>query len=234
MATHGKTYQADAEKVEQGRQYTMREALDALKSMGDRGFDQTVEGVVRLNVDPRKADQLVRGSLVLPHGTGRTRTVLVFARGDGAAAAEQAGADHIGAEDMVEKIQGGWTGFDVAIATPDMMSLVGKLGRVLGPRGLMPNPKTGTVTEDTAKAVSEAKGGKVDFRVDRGGNVHAPLGLLSFSVESLIDNAKSFFEALMRARPAAVKGQYVRSATLAATMSPGVRLDRAELLSILR
>jgi len=225
-----KSYKADSELVDSEREYSLRDAVGVLKAFTARKFDQTVESAVRLNVDPRQADQMIRGSVTLPNGTGRSRTVLVFARDDAAEAAEAAGADFVGAEDLVERVQGGWTDFDVAIATPDMMSLVGRLGRVLGPRGLMPNPKTGTVTPDTAKAVEDAKGGKVDFRVDRNGNVHAPLGLFSFEAEQLEQNAAAFFDALMRQRPATIKGQYVRSATISATMSPGIRIDRVDVL----
>jgi len=234
MAKHGKRYAHELEKVDRTRRYTLREGIEVLKSFEGRGFDQTVEGAVRLNVDPRKADQMVRGSVVLPHGTGRTRRVLVFARGEAASAAQAAGADYVGAEDLVAKIQEGWTDFDVAIATPDMMGLVGRLGRVLGPRGLMPNPKTGTVTQDTASAVSDAKGGKIDFRVDKAGNVHVPLGRISFSADALYTNAQTFFEALLRARPATVKGQYLQSATVSGTMTPGVRLDRNELQALVK
>ena len=234
MAGHGKRYSSDQGKLDREKRYAFDEALDVLKSFKKCSFDQTVEGTVRLNVDPRKADQLVRGSVVLPNGTGKTRTVLVFARDDAAKAAEEAGADYVGAEELAEKIQGGWTDFDVAIATPDMMSVVGRLGRILGPRGIMPNPKTGTVTPDTAKAVSDAKGGKVDFRVDRGGNVAIPLGRMSFEKDALKENVKVFFEALMRAKPTTVKGQYVRSVTISGTMTPGVRLDRNEVLNVLK
>jgi len=229
MAKRGKKFRHDLEKVDRAKRYPLREALDLLKQFEPRGFDQTVEGAVRLNVDPRKADQMIRGSVVLPSGTGRTRKVLVFARGEAATAAEQAGADVVGAEDLIAKIQEGWTEFDVAIATPDMMGLVGRLGRVLGPRGLMPNPKTGTVTTDTATAVREAKGGKIDFRVDKAGNVQVPLGRMSFSVDALYANAQTFFEAILRAKPAAVKGQYIQSATISGTMTPGLRLDRNDL-----
>ncbi len=232
MAKQGKAYEADSERVDRERRYTLQEAVGVLKEFNGRSFDQTVDAAVRLNVDPRKADQMVRGTVVLPHGTGRTRSVVVFAKGDAATAAEEAGADHVGADDLVARVQGGWTDFDVAIATPDMMGLVGRLGRVLGPRGLMPNPKTGTVTPDAATAVSEAKAGKIDFRVDKGGNVHAPLGLLSFDADALRENATVYFEALQRARPATVKGQYVASITLSGTMTPGVRVDRGELQNI--
>ena len=232
MATHGKRYRGDAEKVERQKQYTLQDAIETLKQFDGRSFDQTIDAAVRLNVDPRKADQMVRGTVVLPNGTGRSRTVLVFARGDAADAATAAGADHVGADDLVARVQGGWTDFDVAIATPDMMGLVGKLGRILGPRGLMPNPKTGTVTPDAAAAVAEAKAGKIDFRVDRGGNVHAPLGLLSFDATALRENALVYFEALQRARPSSVKGQYVKSITLSGTMTPGVPVDRGEIQNI--
>jgi len=234
MPRHGKQYKKDLGKFDRAKRYSLKEGIELLKGFEARGFDQTVESALRLNVDPRKAEQMVRGSVVLPHGTGRTQRVLVFARGEAATAAQQAGADYVGAEDLVAKIQEGWTDFDVAIATPDMMSLVGRLGRVLGPRGLMPNPKTGTVTQDTASAVRDAKGGKIDFRVDKAGNVQAPLGKISFSPEALEANAHTFFEAVMRAKPATVKGQYLQSATLSGTMTPGVRLDRNEIASILK
>jgi large subunit ribosomal protein L1 len=232
MPKHGKTYNADAEKIEKAHLHTLDEAISGLKQFSGRKFDQTVEGSVRLAVDSRKAEQMVRGSLILPNGTGKTQIVLVFARDAAAEAATEAGADFVGAEDLAEKIQGGWTDFDVAIATPDMMSVVGRLGRILGPRGIMPNPKTGTVTPDVAQAVNDAKGGKVDFRVDRGGNVQAPLGKLSFTEEALKENISAFFEALARAKPAAHKGPYIRSATLSGTMTPGFRIDRAELATL--
>ncbi|HOF60932.1 MAG TPA: 50S ribosomal protein L1 [Candidatus Latescibacteria bacterium] len=234
MPKLAKKYQHDLEKVDRTKSYGLREAIEVIKQFEPRGFDQTVEGVMKLNVDPRKADQLVRGSVVLPSGTGKTVRVLVFARGEAATAAEQAGADFVGADDLVAKIQEGWTDFDVAIATPDLMGVVGRLGRVLGPRGLMPNPKTGTVTQDTAAAVQAAKGGKIDFRVDKAGNVQAPLGRLSFSVDALYANAQVFFEAVMRARPTAVKGQYVHSANLCASMTPSVPLDRNQFQSLVK
>jgi len=234
MASQSKRYEQDVARVDRTKQYTLREAVEVLKSFEGRKFDQTVDVAIRLNVDPRKADEMVRGTVVLPNGTGRSRTVLVFARDAAADAAREAGADYVGAEDLVEKIQGGWTDFDVAIASPDMMSLVGRLGRVLGPRGLMPNPKTGTVTPDVASAVREAKAGKIDFRVDRGGNIHAPLGLISFEADALLGNVRAFFEAIMRARPATVKGNYVESVTLSGTMTPGVRVDRAELQNVVK
>jgi large subunit ribosomal protein L1 len=234
MPKPGKKYEHDLEKVDRAKLYGVREALEVIKQFEPRGFDQTVEGIVKLNVDPRKADQLVRGSVVLPSGTGKTVRVLVFARGEAATAAEAAGADFVGADDLVAKIQEGWTDFDVAIATPDLMGVVGRLGRVLGPRGLMPNPKTGTVTPDAAAAVLAAKGGKIDFRVDKAGNVQVPLGRLSFSVDALYANAQVFFEAVLRARPSAVKGQYIDTATLAGSMTPGVPLDRNQFQSHVR
>ena len=229
MANSNKNYKSDAETVDRTREYTVLDAMTLVVGFKQRKFDQTVEAAIHLDVDPRKADQMVRGSVNLPNGTGRTRSVLVFARGDAADAATAAGADFVGAEDLVEKVKGGWTEFDVAIATPDMMGIVGQLGRVLGPRGLMPNPKTGTVTPDTTKAVGDAKGGKVDFRVDSAGNVHAPLGLTSFEPEKLAENAKALFEAIVRARPVTVKGHYVKSVSVCGTMTPSVKLDRNEV-----
>ena len=197
--------------------------------MPTRKFDETVEISFRLGIDPRQADQLVRGTVVLPHGLGKSVRVAVFAKGEPATAAEAAGADFVGAEDLVEKINGGWTDFDVAIATPDMMGQVGRLGRILGPRGLMPNPKSGTVTPDAARAVQEAKAGRVEYRVDRTANVHTPVGKASFDAQRLRENAQVLIDAIIRARPAATKGQYMRSVTLSTTMGPGIRLDRTAL-----
>jgi large subunit ribosomal protein L1 len=188
-------------------------------------FDETVEMALRLGVDPKHADQMVRGTVVLPHGLGRTKTVLVIAGGDKQSEAQTAGADHVGGDEMVDKIQGGWMDFDAVVATPDMMRGVGKLGKVLGPRGLMPNPKTGTVTFDVAKAVKEIKAGKVEFRVDKTGIVHAPLGKTSFPTASLIDNAQALVESVVKAKPSAAKGKYLKSVTLSSTMGPGVRVD---------
>ncbi len=201
-------------------------AFELVKKIAPGKFDETVEVVVRLGVDPRHADQQVRGAVVLPHGTGKTRTVLVFAKGDKAREAEAAGADFVGAEDIAAKIQQeGWLGFDVAIATPDMMGTVGKLGRILGPRGLVPNPKTGTVTFDLTRAVQEVKAGKIEYRVDKAGNVHAPIGKVSFTTEKLVENLRTLYDVLVRARPAAVKGQYLKSISISSTMGPGVRVN---------
>lgn len=222
-----KIYQQSSELFDRQTQYPLGDAVEILKKMPTRKFDETVELTFRLGVDPRHADQQVRGTVALPHGLGKEVRIAVFAKGDQAAAAEAAGADVVGAEDLVEKVNGGWTDFDVAIATPDMMGLVGRLGRVLGPRGLMPNPKSGTVTPDVARAVDEAKAGRVEFRVDKTSNVHSPVGKASFDAQRLVDNAQAVIDAIVRARPAAAKGQYLRSVTLSTTMGPGIRLDRA-------
>lgn len=224
MPKHGKRYRAAAATLEDGGPLPPRDALSRVKEMALAGFDETVEAAVRLGVDPRKADQVVRGTVVLPAGTGKTVRVLAIVRGEKATEAEQAGADHVGTE-YIERIEGGWLDFDVAIATPDMMKDVGKLGRILGPRGLMPTPKAGTVTMDVGKAVREAKAGKIEFRVDRTGNVHAPIGKASFEIEKLASNLEALMDAVVRLRPAAAKGRYVRSVTVSSTMGPGVRVD---------
>lgn len=229
MASMSKSYKADSELVDSEREYSLRDAVGVLKAFTARKFDQTVESAVRLNVDPRQADQMIRGSVTLPNGTGRSRTVLVFARDDAAEAAEAAGADFVGAEDLVERVQGGWTDFDVAIATPDMMSLVGRLGRVLGPRGLMPNPKTGTVTTDVGRAVGEFKGGKVEYRTDRYGNVHVQLGKVSFDAPAIEANFRAVIDEIQRAKPASAKGRYIKKITVSSTMGPGVRVDTGRL-----
>ncbi|WP_347489917.1 50S ribosomal protein L1 [Desulfoscipio sp. XC116] len=226
MPKRGKRYQDAAKQIDRAKLYDPQEAIDLLKSMSKAKFDETVEVAVRLGVDPRHADQQVRGAMVLPHGTGKTRTVLVFARDDKAKEAEAAGADFVGAEDMVEKIQKeGWLGFEVAIATPDMMGMVGKLGRILGPRGLMPNPKTGTVTFDVNQAIQEVKAGKIEYRVDKAGNIHAPIGKASFDAEKLAQNLKALVDQLIRVRPAAAKGQYIKGITITTTMGPGVKVS---------
>ncbi len=210
--------------------YEPAKAFELVKKTAICKFDETVEVSIRLGVDPRHAEQQVRGTVVLPHGTGKTRTVLVFAKGDKAKEATDAGADFVGAEDMSAKIQDeGWLGFDVTIATPDMMSVVGKLGRILGPRGLMPNPKAGTVTFDIAKAVEEVKAGKIEYRVDKAGIIHAPIGKASFSIEKLLENFRTLIDALVRARPAATKGQYIKSITLSSTMGPGIKINVQKL-----
>ncbi|MBK35294.1 MAG: 50S ribosomal protein L1 [Gemmatimonadetes bacterium] len=229
MGKSSKKYAASRELFDRKTQYSVDEAVEILKKMPEKKFDESVELSVRLGVDPRHADQQVRGTVSLPRGLGKTVRIVVFAKGEPAAAAEVAGADHVGADDLAEKVQGGWTDFDVAIATPDMMGTVGRLGRVLGPRGLMPNPKSGTVTPDPARAVEEAKAGRVEFRVDKQANIHVPIGKSSFEVDALAENLSSVLDVIVKARPAASKGQYVRSATISKTMSPGVRLDRSAL-----
>jgi large subunit ribosomal protein L1 len=227
MAKHSKRYQAAAATIDRNRHYPMEEGVRALLAAGGEAkFDESVEVAVRLGVDPRQADQNVRGTVVLPHGTGRSTRVLVFAKGEKAREAEEAGADHVGADDVVKRIQDEqWLEFDTAIATPDMMGQVGRLGKILGPRGLMPNPKVGTVTFDVAKAVREVKAGKVEFRVDKAGIVHVSVGKRSFGAEKLIENAQALISSLLRAKPAAAKGQYVQTIALATTMGPSVRVD---------
>jgi len=215
-------------KVEQ-RVYPLRDALQLAKDASFVKFDETVEIAMRLGVDPKHADQMVRGTVVLPHGLGKTSRVLVFASGEKMKEAEEAGADFVGGEDLGKKIEGGWLEFDAVVATPDMMRVVGRLGKVLGPRGLMPNPKAGTVTLDVAKAVQEIKAGKVEFRVDKTGIIHAPLGKLSFGTEKLTENAEALIGAVVKAKPAAAKGKYVKGMSLSSTMGPGIKLDEASL-----
>jgi large subunit ribosomal protein L1 len=227
MARYSKAFRQALELFDRRKAYTLEDAVGILKRMPRRKFDESVEVAMRLGVDPRHAEQQVRGTVALPNGLGKSVRVAVFAKGENAAAATEAGADFVGAEDLVQKVQGGWTDFDVAVATPDMMGLVGRLGRVLGPRGLMPNPKSGTVTPDPGKAVREAKAGRVEFRVDKQGNVQTSVGKISFDDRAILENAKAVIDTIVRAKPAAAKGQYVRSVTLSTTMSPGVRLDRA-------
>jgi len=226
MAKHGKKYRAAAEKVEK-RTYELNEGLTLLKEIAFAKFDETVELAMLLGVNPKHADQMVRGTTVLPHGTGQSKRVLVIAAGEKLREAEEAGADFVGGDDMVEKIQGGWTDFDAVVATPDMMRSVGKLGKVLGPRGLMPNPKTGTVTMDVGKAVQEIKAGKVEFRVDKTAIVHVPVGKVSFSTDKLLDNAHAIIGAVRKAKPATAKGRYVRSIYISSTMSPSIEIDSA-------
>ena len=227
MKQHGKKYRTALEKIEPGRKYNLETAITKVKEIAFAKFDETVELTVWLGVDPRKADQLVRGTIVLPHGLGKSKTVLVIAQGDKVREAEEAGADIVGGEDVVTRIKGGWTDFDAVIATPDMMRLVGSLGKVLGPRGLMPNPKTGTVTFDVATAIRETKAGKVEYRVDKTGVIHVGVGKVSFEPDKLRDNAKALLDAVVKAKPATAKGKYVKKVNLAATMSPGVLLDEA-------
>ena len=225
MKKHGKKYLAAAAKLEVGRKYNLDEAVAKIKEISFAKFDETVELTVWLGVDPRKADQLVRGTIVLPHGLGKSKKVLVIAQGDKIKEAEDAGADIVGGEDLVNKIKTGWLDFDAVIATPDMMRLVGGLGKVLGHRGLMPNPKTGTVTVDVATAVRETKAGKVEYRVDKTGVIHVGLGKVSFAADQIRDNAKALLEAVVKAKPSTAKGKYVKKVNLASTMSPGVMLD---------
>jgi large subunit ribosomal protein L1 len=227
MKKHGKKYRAALEKLEAGRKYNLETGIAKVKEIAFAKFDETVELTVWLGVDPRKADQLVRGTIVLPHGLGKSKTVLVIAQGDKLREAEEAGADIVGGEDVVTRIKGCWTDFDAVIATPDMMRLVGGLGKVLGPRGLMPNPKTGTVTFDVATAIKETKAGKVEYRVDKTGVIHVGVGKVSFDADKLRDNAKALLDAVVKAKPATAKGKYVKKVNLASTMSPGVLLDEA-------
>ncbi|AFU72014.1 MULTISPECIES: 50S ribosomal protein L1 [Bifidobacterium] len=229
MTKRSKKYREAAEKVDRTNLYTPEEGIALLKSMPKRGFDETVEAVYRLNVDPRKADQLVRGTVSLPNGTGKTVRVLVFARGPQATAAAEAGADEVGDDELVTKVAGGYLDFDAVVATPDMMGKVGRLGRVLGPRGLMPNPKTGTVTMDVAKAVTEIKAGRIEFRVDKNGNLSFPVGKVSFEQQALEENFHAVDEEIKRLKPATVKGRYITKATVTTTMGPGVPLDIAVL-----
>lgn len=225
MAKKGKKYLEAAKAVDATKQYTPEEAVNLLKKIDFAKFDETVEVAYRLNVDPKQADQQIRGAVVLPNGTGKTSKVIVFAQGDQAKAAEDAGADIVGAEDLVQKIQDGWLDFDVAVATPPMMAQVGRLGRILGPKGLMPNPKTGTVTMDTAKAVTDIKAGQVAYRVDKAGIIHAPIGKKSFDADKLLENFKAMNDIVLKARPASTKGIYIKSLTLTSTMAPGIKVN---------
>jgi large subunit ribosomal protein L1 len=228
MAKQGKKYRAALEKIEPDKKYTLDEGLEKVKEVSAvtaRKFDETVELTMWLGVDPRKADQLVRGTVVLPHGLGKSKRVLVIAQGEKVKEAEESGADFVGGQDMVDRIKGGWLDFDAVIATPDMMRLVGALGKVLGPRGLMPNPKTGTVTFDVATAVRETKAGKVEYRVDKTGVIHVGVGKVSFDSEKLRDNITTLTDAVVKAKPSTAKGKYVKKVNLASTMSPGVLLD---------
>jgi len=224
MAKHGKKYKEALKLLEEGKLYAAKEAMELVKKTATAKFDETIELHVRLGVDPKYADQQVRGAVVLPNGTGKTKRVLVFAKGEKVKEAEEAGADFVGSDEMVQKIQGGWLEFDVAVATPDMMGTVGRLGKVLGPRGLMPNPKLGTVTMDLTKAVAEIKAGKVEYRTDKAGNVHCPIGKASFDEDKLLENYQTLIDTLNRAKPAAAKGQYMKSITVSATMGPGVSI----------
>ena len=225
MAKFGKKYQEAAKLVEVDKLYEVAEAFELVKKIVTAKFDETVEVAVKLGVDPKHADQQVRGAVVLPHGTGKTKNVLVFAKGEKAKEAEAAGADIVGAEELVQKIQGGWTDFDVAVATPDMMGLVGRLGKVLGPRGLMPNPKVGTVTLDVTRAITEIKAGKIEYRTDKAGNIHAPIGKGSFESAKLQENFQTLIDTLNKAKPSAAKGQYMRAITVSTTMGPGIKIN---------
>ncbi len=225
MAKSGKNYSANRAKVDSEKKYPLAEAVDLLKSFTTAKFDESVDVAVRLGVDPRHADQMIRGAVVLPHGSGKSARVVVFAKGEKELEAREAGADFTGADDLAKKISDGWLDFDKVIATPDMMGVVGKLGRVLGPRGLMPNPKVGTVTFDVARAVSEIKAGKVEFRVEKAGIIQVSVGRISFSAENLLENIMSMVETLNRLKPSSSKGNYFRGFTLASTMSPGIRID---------
>ena len=229
MPKHGKKYEEARKLIDKAAQYEVSEAIELVKKTATAKFDETVEVAFKLGVDPRQSDQMIRGAVVLPNGTGKTQTVLVFAKGEKAKEAEAAGADFVGADDIVAKIQGGWFDFDVAIATPDMMGVVGKIGRLLGPKGLMPNPKTGTVTMDVTKAINDVKAGKIEYRVDKTGIIHAPIGKASFEQEKLEENFKTLCDVLIKAKPASSKGQYIRSVTVSSTMGPGVKINPLKL-----
>lgn len=231
MAKHGKKYQEAIKKVDLEKVYEPVEALELVKSISTAKFDETVEAAFRLGIDTKKADQQVRGAVVLPHGTGKTKRVLVFAKGEKAKEAETAGADFVGDEELVAKVQQGWLEFDVVVATPDMMGQVGRLGRILGPKGLMPNPKTGTVTFDVEKAVNEIKAGKIEYRADKAGNIHAAIGKVSFSIEQLSENLQALSDALTKAKPAASKGTYMKNISVSSTMGPGVSISSTVLIA---
>jgi large subunit ribosomal protein L1 len=225
---HGKKFRQSDARVE-ARPYPLRDAIELATQVKYAKFDETLEVAMRLGVDPKHADQMVRGTVVLPHGLGKTARVLVFASGEKIREAEEAGADHVGGEELAKKIEGGWLDFDSVVATPDMMRVVGRLGKVLGPRGLMPNPKAGTVTMDVAKAIEEIKAGKVEFRVDKTGIIHAPVGKLSFGADRLKDNTEALIGAVLKAKPSAAKGKYVRGVSLSSTMGPGIKVDETTL-----
>lgn len=228
-----KAYREAAEKIDATKVYAPLEAVRLAKGAAKAKYDETVEVAMRLGVDPRKADQMVRGTVNLPHGTGKTARVLVFANGDKAEAAREAGADHVGSDELLEKVAGGWLDFDAVVATPDMMGKVGRLGKVLGPRGLMPNPKTGTVTMDTAKAVADIKGGKIEFRVDKHGNLHFIIGKASFDEKSLVENYAAALDEVLRLKPSSSKGRYIEKATMSTTMGPGIPLDYTRTRNLL-
>ena len=226
---HSKRYNSNFEKINRDKKYSLDEAVDLLSNFSHPKFDESVELAINLGVDPKHADQIVRGTVALPNGIGKDIKVLVFARDDLAEEAKNAGADFVGADDMVEKVRGGWTDIDVVVAAPDMMAEVGKLGKILGPRGLMPNPKIGTVTKDIAKAVSEVKAGKIEFRVEKNGLIHNSIGKISFSKEKIVENAKVFIGAILKAKPQAAKGVYMKKITMTSTMGPGIKLDKSSI-----
>jgi len=230
MAKRGKRYQEATKLVDRTKAYPVQEAIELVKKTATAKFDESVEVAFRLGVDPKKADQQIRGAVVLPHGTGKTQRVLVFAKGEKIKEAEAAGADYVGDAEYINKIQQGWFEFDVVVATPDMMGEVGKLGRVLGPKGLMPNPKTGTVTFDVTKAINDIKAGKVEYRVDKAGNIHVPIGKVSFEDEKLVGNLTTIVETIQKAKPAAAKGTYMKNVAIASTMGPGVKVDVSPLV----
>jgi len=230
MAKQGKKYLEASKLIEANKVYEPEEAIQVLKKTGTAKFDETVEVAFRLGVDPKHADQQLRGAVVLPHGTGKSKRVLVFAKGEKIKEAEAAGADVVGSEELVQKIQGGWFDFDVAVATPDMMGVVGRLGKVLGPKGLMPNPKVGTVTLDVAQAVQEIKAGKIEYRTDKAGNVHLPVGKISFDENNLLENYFTLVDTIVKAKPASAKGQYIRSITLSSTMGPGIKVNTLRVI----
>lgn len=229
MPKHGKKYAEASKLVDTTKLYEVSEAMELVKKTATAKFDETVEVAFKLGVDPRQSDQQIRGAVVLPNGTGKSQTVLVFAKGEKAKEAEAAGADFVGAEELVTKIQGGWFGFDVAIATPDMMGVVGKIGRLLGPKGLMPNPKTGTVTMDVTKAINDVKAGKVEYRVDKTGIIHAPIGKASFDAEKLAENYQTLLDTLIKVKPATQKGQYLKSVYVSSTMGPGIKVNTVKM-----
>jgi len=226
---HSKRYNNNFEKINRDKEYSLDEAVDLLTSFNPPKFDESIEVTINLGVDPKHADQIVRGTVALPNGIGKDIKVLVFAKDNLAEEAEKAGADFVGADDMVEKVKGGWTDMDVVVAAPDMMAEVGKLGKILGPRGLMPNPKTGTVTMDIAKAVTEVKAGKIEFRVEKNGIIHNSIGKVSFSKGKIVENARVFLEAILKAKPQAAKGTYMKKVTLTSTMGPGIKLDKSSI-----
>ncbi|MCL6625970.1 50S ribosomal protein L1 [Alicyclobacillus shizuokensis] len=225
MARKSKRFQEAVKQVDRAQEYDPREAIELLKQVATAKFDETVEAAVRLGVDPKKQDQQIRGAVVLPHGTGKTARVLVFAKGEKAKEAQAAGADFVGDDDLIQRVSQGWMDFDVVVATPDMMGSVGRLGRILGPKGLMPNPKTGTVTFDVARAVEEIKAGKIEYRLDKAGNIHVPIGKVSFDVEQLLGNLRTLVDALQKAKPPAAKGQYFRNLSISSTMGPGIKVS---------